>query len=248
MKISIITINCNNREGLRHTIESVAAQKHHLDPADEIQHIIVDGCSTDGSVDVIDTCNVAKVVSNAPNGVYNAINAGLKYATGDIVGLLHSGDVFAAPDAVSIIAARFRADDKPDFIWGDVTKGRRYYSGKKFTPDMLLSGFTPPHPSLYMRREAVDAVGLYDESYVISGDFDYFLRLFNHPDIAGTYMPGALVDMQPGGISHKFKNVVWNNNVERLRALRKNNMPASPLRLLVHYKMVLYGYLCGKKR
>lgn len=248
MKISIITINLNNAFGLRRTINSIATQVAHLAPGGEIEHIIVDGESHDGSLDRLPRDLKSIVLSAPAKGVYNAINVGLDVVTGDIVGLLHSGDVYASPDALSIIAGRFMAPDNVDFIWSDVTVGKRFYSGKDFTPGSLLSGFAPPHPSLYMRRSVFEKAGKYDESFKVAGDFDYFIRLFHDPYIRGIYMPGALVQMEAGGLSQKFVNRVWTNNRERLRALRKNGLPASPWRIVTHYKNVFSGFLCSTKK
>lgn len=248
MKISIVTINRNNAEGLKRTLDSIAGQLQALGSNHSIEHIIVDGDSNDGFERYLNPALGSTVVSAAPKGVYNAINIGLRKVTGDIVGLLHSGDVFSAPDILAKIAARFEQKDSPDYIWGDVTIGKRYYSGRKFTAKKLLKGFAPPHPSLYIQRVSLEKTGLYDETYTIAGDFDYFVRLSLMREFSSAYLPETVVDMEPGGISQKLYNRMLVNNPERLRALRSNGLPASRLRFMLLYFNALKGFLCSSRK
>lgn len=243
MKISLITINRNNASGLRATLDSVARQLEALPAGVELEHIIVDGESTDGSAGVVDGRVGSMVVTAPPQGPYNAMNVGMRVATGDVIGLLHSGDCFTAADALAMIAARFMAGDAPDFVWGDVTiGGRRYYSGKKYTCGKLSTGYAPPHPTLYLSRKALHVVGYYDERYTIAADFDYFVRLLKSDGVEGTYMPGALVDMSAGGVSSNWRNVLWTNNREIRRILRSHGIKTTYLRLMSRYFSIVYGY------
>lgn len=239
MKISLITINRNNAEGLKRTLRSVADQLPGLGKDVTLEHIIVDGKSDDGSLNFLHPELESKVETATPMGVYNAINKGIKMATGDVVGLLHSGDVFCNETVLNEVSAAFRSDKKPDFIWGDVKIGKRLISGKDYSPSELVRGNAPGHPSLYVTRETIDYIGLYDETFTIAGDFDYFVRLFNTPDLSGLYSDKVCIEMEPGGMTQSFANRVWHNNTERLRVLRKHGLPASRLKLLSHYKKVL---------
>lgn len=247
-KISVVTINYNERSGLKNTLQSVAAQQAMLPPDVELEHIIVDGESTDGSLNEVRPDLASQVIISPPKGVYNAINIGLDHTTGDIVGLLHAGDVYTSDDALALIVGRFESTDDIDFIWGDVTIGRRYYSGKKFKPEALETGFAPPHPSLYMRRSLLDRIGPYDERYHTAADFDYFVRLFTDTSLRAAYMPGALVSMEPGGRSASLRSRLWTNNRERLASLRSHGLKASPFALLKNYKNIVSGYLCPAKQ
>lgn len=247
MKISLITINRNNNSGLRRTIRSVQAQKRFLPAGVVVQHIVVDGWSTDGSVQLVENNADIKLVTTEPKGVYDAINHGIETATGDIVGLLHSGDIFSNDSVLSKIATVFNTKEAPDFVWGDSRIGRRLYSGKDFTPDKLITGFSPPHLSLYMTAETLASVGLYDETYRTAADFDYFVRLFNNPRLHGFYSPFICIDMEPGGLSQTLSYRLWHNNRERLRSLRSNGLPASLFNIIKHYRHVIKGYLCSSK-
>lgn len=248
MQISIITITRNNAAGLRRTLASVAAQSHA-----PIQHIIVDGCSSDGSDAVIADYikaqsshglnNSFSVITATDNGsgVYNAINTGLTMATGDVIGLLHAGDVYAGNDVLSRVAGEFDGEfdnGAVDFLYGDIHYGDasgRLYSGRRASARSLLRGFAPPHPSLFVRAAVQGQVGLYKPDYVIGADFDMFVRLMAVGHYRGRYVPLDMVHMQPGGLASRWRHRLWTNNSERLRALRENGLPANALRLLGRY-------------
>lgn len=249
-RISVITINKDNSGGLARTLNSVSGQLSSLkDAGVNLEYIVVDGLSTDGSLirnrEALEALN-ARIVSAKPRGVYNAINEGLRLCTGEVAGLLHAGDVFTEDTVLSRIISVFQGETDADYIYGDVGIGRRYYSGEGFTAKTALTGFAPPHPSLYVRRKVMSKVGDYDESLKVAADFDYFLRLLHTPGLKGRYLPVKMVEMETGGMSQSFKNRLWTNNTERLMSLRKNGLPASRLRLAAHYVKILKS-LCSSK-
>jgi len=229
-------------------LASVAAQQRNLPDDVVLEHILVDGESTDGSLAAIRTDLVSKVITAPPRGAYNAVNVGLAEAAGDIVGLLHAGDVYITDTTLARIAKFFADNPLLDFTWGDVVIGHRYYSAKKFTPKSLPTGYAPPHPSLYMRRALLDSVGYYDEKYRNAADFDYFIRLFSDKSLISAYIPEALVSMEPGGRSQSLRSRLWRNNHERLCSLRSHGLQSSPLKLMTNYKNIISGYLCSTKR
>lgn len=246
MKVSIITITRNNAAGLRRTIDSVASQRH----VNTLEHIIVDGESTDNTPEIIAAAPTHPVVtSQTPRGVYNAINAGLRLATGDIVGLLHAGDVFSDRHVLDDVCSAFRENPGTDFIFGDVhfavPGGRvaRYYSAEICSPENIPSGIYPPHPSLYMRRHVHEKVGFYDDSFISAGDFEMFIRLFCKNDFNWLYLPRDMVCMQPGGVSSTLYYRLIGNNRERLHALRQNGIKPSYIRLFPHYIHAFKSYL-----
>lgn len=246
MKISLITINRNNAPGLKCTLASVADQLGNLPEGSELEHIIVDGQSTDGSLNCIREELNSLVVSASPNGVYDAINIGMKHSSGDIIGLLHSGDVFASPSSLADIIGYISQTDC-DYIYGDVMVGSRLYKGAEMSVDGLEQGIAPPHPSLYIHRRVLNEVGFYDEKFNIAGDFDYFIRLATKKGLKGVYRPGIIVEMGHGGLSKKLINRLWYNNKERLVALRKNGLKASPFKILKHYIYIFRNILCLSK-
>ncbi len=241
MRVSVITVCRNAGDFLLPTLKSIASQKEA-----EFESIIVDGASTDGSVDVIkrfaaESAFPVKWVSEPDGGVYAALNKGIMMATGDVVGLLHAGDRFADPYILRNVSASFM-DPAIDYLYGDVkyveySTGRclRDYQSDRFQPRMLLNGYAPPHPSLYVRRDLFDSVGLYSEGYRVAADFEFFVRLTLVRQSRGRYLPDVMVNMEPGGLSSRLINRLWTNNKEKLRALRQNGYRVMPLRLLLRY-------------
>lgn len=242
MKISVVTV-CRNAGGLLGaTLQSIVAQR-----GVDIESIIVDGASTDGTVDVISRFAAEspvpiKWVSEPDRGVYHAVNKGIAMASGDVVGLLHAGDRFSNHDVLGVVSGAFD-DPALGFVYGDVSfvgssGGRRVrvYRADRFKPGLLLNGYAPPHPSLYMRRGIFTSVGRYKEDYAVAADFEYFVRLMLVADcIKSRYLPINMVDMEPGGLSSRLVNRLWLNNKEKLRALRENGFKINPFRLLFRY-------------
>ncbi len=252
MRITIITATRNNASTIEATIKSVIAQTH-----DNIEHIIIDGDSDDGSVDTIKHYaslypHRIKYVSEPDNGVYNAINKGIKMSTGDVIGLLHGNDRLSSTTIVAQVI-RAMTDASVPFIYGDVRYTRpgsdktvRYYSSSRFSPSMLLQGIAPPHPSLYMRRELFDTLGLYKEDYLIGADFDMFLRLMITNKLHGTYLPIEMATMTTGGLSTRLYHQIFTNNREKYRALKENSCNVSLYLLLKRYLCTLKSFIKTK--
>ncbi len=223
------------------TIESVISQTYK-----NIEYIIVDGASTDGSLDVIKEyaqkySSIIKYISEPDNGVYSAINKGIKMSSGDVVGLLHGNDFFSSTNIVAKVAKVFEDSSIP-FVYGDVkyVKGKRdtvvrYYSASQFTEKLLLQGIAPPHPSLYMRRELFEKCGLYKEDYLIGADFDMFLRLIVGNKLKGRYLSLDMVTMTTGGLSTQIYHQIFTNNREKYRALKENSCNVSVYMLIKRY-------------
>lgn len=245
MKISVITATRNNASTLSETIRSVMEQSH-----PDIDHIIIDGASTDDSLEIIRQWATKyperiRYISETDTGVYNAINKGIKMAHGDIIGTLHGNDRFTSPDILAHIARLFTSPDT-NFVYGDIHyidhhtgKTVRRYSASRFTPASLLNGIAPPHPTLYMRKNIFNLVGLYKENYLIAADFDMFIRLCIIHGIQGTYLPIDMVEMTTGGLSTRLYHRIFTNNREKLRALRENSIKISPFSILKRYLYTL---------
>lgn len=205
MKISIIT-TCFNREStIRDSIESVLSQDY-----GNIEYIVVDGASTDGSLSVIDEYKdrISTLVSEPDKGMYEAINKGIRAATGDVIGLLHSDDCLYATDTVGHIAAALECS-QADFVYGDglfvdsVDTGkvvRNWISGR-YAKGKVRRGWLPLHPTCYIRREVMDRYGLYDESYRIAADSELLVRYLYEADLKVHYLPEYIVRMRMGGLS-----------------------------------------------
>lgn len=241
MKVTIITATRNNASTLDATINSVMSQTYN-----DIDYIIIDGASTDNSVDIIKTWqqrhpDKIRFISEPDNGVYNAINKGISMAHGDIIGILHGNDFFSSQFIIENIVKSMN-NDNIKFIYGDVAyinhpsnKIVRYYSARHFNNKMLLMGIAPPHPSLYVRRDIFSLVGLYKEDYLIGADFDFFIRLMLVNNIVGQYLPINMVTMTTGGLSTQFYHRIFTNNREKYRALRENGIKINRFALLKRY-------------
>lgn len=231
MKISIITITYNSASSLQRALDSVQSQTYK-----DIEHVIIDGASTDGTRKLIEAYakqhkNV-KWVSEKDNGIYDAINKGIRLATGDVIGFLHSDDMFYSVDSIEQIAAAFE-QNQADVVYGDLQYMRgnkvvRRWKSNTFNPRALKYGWMPPHPTVYVRREVYQQVGEYDSWFRISADYDMILRIFT----AGYnthYIPEVLVCMETGGASNKNTKARLSKTMEDYIVLKKNHVGAGYL-------------------
>ena len=181
MKVSIITVVYNRADVIRDTIESVLSQTYK-----NIEYIIIDGASTDGTMDVVNEYKdkISKIISEPDKGLYDAINKGIKDATGDVIGLIHSDDFYLDNLVIQRVVDTFKKENKHMlfadllYIKGDnKDKVLRYYSAKNFTVKKLKYGFMPPHPTLFVKKEVYEKYGLYKIDYKIAADYEMFVRL-----------------------------------------------------------------------
>lgn len=228
MKISIITSVFNGDATLGEAIESVINQTF-----DNIEYIIVDGKSTDGTIRIIRNYedSISRFISEKDTGIYDGINKGIKMATGQIVGILHADDVFADNNLLKNVAREFRDENELEGVYGDLiyTKKNdissvvRYWKSKSFVKNDLYFGWMPPHPTLFLKKDVFERIGYYNRNYSISADYDFILRMFTS-NVKVKYVPNVFYKMRSGGVSNNsFKNIV-HKSVEDLRALKKNNV------------------------
>ena len=232
MKVSIITITYNSAATLAATLASVARQDYA-----EIEHILVDGNSTDGSQQILSAYAAQRsrvhYISEQDNGIYDAINKGIRRATGDIIGILNSDDVLASPEVISHIVHAFQSAQSPDVVYGDLVycngeKVIRRWKSNAFNPKSLKYGWMPPHPTLYCLRKVYEEQGLYDDRFRISADYDFMLRVFKQ-NYRVTYLPEVLVRMSIGGASNRNLHALLRKSYEDMQAMRKNHVGAGAL-------------------
>lgn len=240
MKISVITVTYNSAATIESAIESVAAQKFDGD----IEYIVVDGGSTDGTLKIVERhSDVVDVwVSEPDRGLYDAMNKGLRLATGDIVGFLNSDDFYTSDDVLDTVAGEMNRQGV-DAVFGDIhfvhpsnlNKSVRYYSSRHFVPAALRYGFMPAHPSFYVKRECYVRYGGYDLSYRIASDYDLMVRFFHKHKISYAYINKDMVTMRTGGLSTKnLKNRLL-ITVEDVKACRKNGLYSNILLMSLKY-------------
>ena len=228
MKISIVTSCWNRANSIANSIESVLSQ----DYADK-EYIIVDGASTDNTMEVVNRYidRIDSVTSEPDKGMYEGINKGLRKATGDIVGLLHSDDTFYATDILSRIAKEFERTDA-DLIYGngifvranDTNYVVRDWISGGYERDRIVKGWLPLHTTVFIKRSVLETVGYYNESYKISADTDWLIRCLYKHSLKVAYLDDYIVRMKMGGASTSFKLMKhkWN---EDLKVYKSNGLP-----------------------
>lgn len=230
IKISVVTATWNCCQTLPDCLASMARQNYI-----NREHIIVDGASTDGTIDVInqniDHIDVFK--SEIDKGIYDALNKGIQLATGDVVGFLHADDIYASDDVLSKIAQAFE-DPSVCAVYGDLeyvsqqdtSKVIRHWRSKPFSYGSLGWGWMPAHPTLYVRRDWYSKIGGFDISYRIAADYLSILKLFAQLEFKTEYIPNVLVIMRLGGASNKSIKAIINKSKEDWRALRSCDFSA----------------------
>lgn len=213
MKVSIITIAWNSANSISDAIDSVVSQTY-----SNIEYIIVDGKSTDNTVEIVKSYGnkISKFVSEPDKGIYDALNKGIKMATGDIVGFMHSDDIFANDKIIEHVVEKFNQNDT-DSLYGDLqyvykddtNKVLRYWKSGKFTIGRLKMGWMPPHPTLYIKRWVYEKYGGFNIKMGISADYDSMLRFLGKHKISTQYLPEVMVKMRVGGASNRsIKNII----------------------------------------
>jgi len=224
--VSLITVVSNRADTIAHALSSIAHQSYR-----HIQHIVIDGASVDGTLEILQQSGdtIDTLVSEADNGIYDALNKGLSRAQGDIVGLLHSDDFFHDSHVIEEVVEAFK-DPSVDGVYGDVCyvtrkhadRVLRYWHAGEFSPDRLKKGWMPPHPALFLRRSVFERLGEYDVSFRIAADYDFILRSLHRGRIRLAYVPRVLVMMRMGGESNASLMRILRKSIEDYRALRKN--------------------------
>jgi glycosyltransferase involved in cell wall biosynthesis len=228
MKISIITAVFNRVNTVGESIDSVQNQKFV-----DFEHIIIDGVSTDGSLDEIRrrTTPRMRIFSEADDGIYDALNKGMRLSHGDIIGVVHSDDFLAHDLVLKRVSAAF--DNLAiDAVYGDLVyvaahnpnRVIRHWRAGTFLPENLTRGWMPPHPALFIRRRLLDTMGGYDTRFSISADYDAILRWFSMEDFRTTYIPEVLVKMRVGGESNRSLERIFLKSREDLLAVRGNHI------------------------
>jgi len=228
-KITIITVCYNSDKTIRDTIESVLAQDY-----SEIEYIIIDGLSRDNTMDIINEYGgkISKVISEPDQGIYHAMNKGVKHATGDIVGILNSDDFFENSFVISDVMEHFRSNATANLIFGDVVyvepynieKITRYYSSVKFKPWKLRFGWMPPHPATFIKKATYEKIGNYAVDYKISADYELFVRMLMVHNLTYSRINKVLVRMRAGGVSTSGIKSILLLNSEIIKACKKNGV------------------------
>jgi glycosyltransferase len=228
LTVSIITASYNNIETIESTIQSVLIQTY-----PDIEYIIVDGGSTDGTVDVIRRFGsaVANWVSEPDKGLYYALNKGIDMASGEVIGFLHADDVLHDQFVIASVMNLFM-EKKCEAVYGDLVYVARndmnnlirFWKSCPFHPKLLRQGWMPPHPTLFVHRKIYEQLGTFNTEMRIAADYDMVLRFFKHPDFHSEYLPHVLVRMRMGGISNKSLVNMLRKSMEDYKAMKNNQI------------------------
>jgi glycosyltransferase involved in cell wall biosynthesis len=234
MRVSIITVCYNSADTILDALKSVAGQQYR-----DIEHIVVDGASTDGTVDIVrEFANPAmRVISEPDLGIYDAMNTGIDLATGDVIGILNSDDFFESERVVGEVINLFQTHSGAQIVFGDVVfvspenvnEIQRFYSSRRFKPWKLRFGWMPPHPATFVRRDVYDTYGPYKIDYAISADYERFVRWLMVEKLEYSRLDRVLVRMRHGGVSTAGirSNVVLNQEI--VKACRSNGVYTNAL-------------------
>lgn len=249
MKVSIITATYNAASFLEEAILSVMKQDY-----DNIEHIIIDGGSKDGTLAIIEKYkeHIAYSISEPDRGMYDAINKGMQVATGDIIGTLNSDDLLADNKVISSVVQAFQFK-KTDTVYGDLVYVKpedmtdivRVWKGLPYKRSRYNFGWMPAHPTFYFKRNLLNTYGYYENHYYTAADYEFMARYLYHHRASAYYLPRLIVKMRSGGMSN-------GNIFRRLRAnrrdylaMKRNQIPFAfivsimkPFRKILQYKKV----------
>jgi glycosyltransferase involved in cell wall biosynthesis len=239
MKVSVITACYNRAQSIAAALDSVASQTYR-----DIEHVVVDGGSTDGTLELISAQggSIDKLITGPDRGIYDALNKGLAASSGDLIGFLHSDDVYAGSDVIQTVVEQVQTRSL-DALYGDVVFVRaeepdrvvRRYSSRRFRPSRISWGWMPAHPSLFVCKRLFERFGSFKTDYAIAGDFEFIARIFARPSFKYGYVPKVLVKMRMGGMSTQGWRSTLELNKEVLRACRENGISSNYLKLLWRY-------------
>ncbi len=247
MKISIITITYNSAQTLEDTLKSVTSQDY-----PNLEYIIIDGKSKDTTLQIVDKykSGIAKIVSERDKGLYDALNKGIKHATGDVIGMLHSDDLYANETVISNVMKKFAEDPSIEGVYADLVfvnrndtnKSMRVWESGEYQEGDFLKGWMPPHPTFFVRKEVYEKFGGFNTELKLSADYELMLRLIHKNNIKLAYLPQVIVKMRMGGVSNVSFFVKLKANLEDKLAWKLNGLKPNfstiimkPLRKIKQY-------------
>lgn len=239
MKISIITATYNSAKTIRDTIESVLHQTYK-----DFEYIIVDGCSKDGTLDVVKQYmpqfeERMRYISESDKGIYDAMNKGFKMAKGDILMLINSDDLFARNDALELVVKAFDEHPDVDGVYADL-----YYVSQNNINNVvrvwktgeqkpMRRGWLPAHPTFYVKRMCYEKYGYFNLSYPLAADFELMLRFVEKHHVKLYYLQEHLVRMRLGGATSKSLKNIYKQDVETIKAFKENGLPGGNITYLI---------------
>ena len=247
MKISIITITYNSAATVEDTIKSVVMQDY-----PNVEYLIIDGKSKDATLKIAEKYKdkISKIVSEKDKGLYDALNKGIKHATGDIIGMLHSDDLYSHQQVLSNIVKTFQNNPDAEGVYADLVfvnrndtdKVMRTWESGTYQEGDFLKGWMPPHPTFFVKKTTYEKHGGFNTELKLSADYELMLRLIHKNQIKLAYLNEVIVKMRMGGVSNVSFFVKLKANLEDKMAWKINGMKPKmttmimkPLRKLGQY-------------
>ena len=228
MKITVVTAVCDSEATVEEAIASIARQTY-----PDVEHIVIDGNSKDGSLAAIKRAAHHRMVlfSEPDTGIYDALNKGIGRATGDVIGFVHSDDFLAHEKVLERICTVF-SDPEVEAVFSDLdyvsqanaSRVIRSWATGHFSPGRLRRGWMPAHPTLYLRRGVYTRCGVFDTRFGISADYDFILRYFSQAPGKSVYIPEVLYKMRLGGVSNRNKHTIFQKMKEDYWAIRRHRV------------------------
>lgn len=236
MKISIITVCYNSAKTIVDSIMSVLSQDY-----PDIEYIIIDGGSTDGTIDIINkySAKITKFISEPDNGIYDAMNKGICLASGDIIATLNSDDFYSSPCSVRT-AVDAIIKENVDCCYGDLeyvdftdtSKIIRKWKSKSYIDGLFKLGWHPPHPTFFAKKQVYDKFGTFNTDLSISADYELMLRLLQKNNIKSVYIPHTIVKMRTGGVSNRSIKQIIRANHQCIKAWKLNGLKPGKLTII----------------
>lgn len=233
MLVSIITVTLNARLTIEDTITKVLAQTYK-----NVEYIVVDGGSTDGTMGIVNKYKdrISKIVSEPDKGLYDGMNKGIKLATGDIIGILNSDDIYANNFVIENVVNKMN-ESESDLCYSDLVyvdkdntdKNIRYWKSGTYNEESFKNGWIPPHPTVFIKRWVYEKYGVFDLSLAVVADHEILCRFMYKYKVKSCYIPEVLIKMRLGGASNKGIINYIKQNLAIVKTLRKNKIKVSPM-------------------
>lgn len=245
-KVSVITVCYNNALTIERAVLSVKSQSYK-----NIEYIVVDGQSSDLTFDIVKKFSfVDKLISEKDSGIYDAMNKGVSFASGEIIAFLNADDFYKGSNIIEQVVKKMLSSQL-DAVYGDVdffapknvNKIVRRYSSKNFSSKKLAYGFMPAHPALFMKKNIYKAVGRFNIKYRIAGDFDFIVRAFQNNNLRYLYVPEVFVSMQTGGISSSGIKATLTLNKEIMQSCQENGIDTNWIKLISRYFVKIFEFM-----
>ena len=227
---------------MRSALESTINQDYK-----NIELIVIDGASTDDTISILNQFSdqISILVSEPDDGIYDALNKGISLATGNIIGFMHSDDLFNNQNSLEKVVQAFN-DHDVDAVYGDliyVDKENtdnvvRYWKSGKYSHDQLARGWMPPHPTFYMKRSCYEKYGGFDLQYRIAADYDALLRYLVDGNIRIHYIPEVLVRMRVGGVSNRSLGNMLLKSQEDYRIIKSHHIGGMNTLLMKNFSKI----------